>query len=104
MAFPVRSIEENAPFAGRSEMWTFDAVVMAERPVLFQTVAPNALSVHSAVSRFLDVRDNGAEETVRVAVAISLSTTPHLSLLARTSQIVGITEPAQRFATFALAA
>lgn len=103
-AFPGQKVEENAPFGGRSETWTFDAIVMMDRPALFQTVAPNSISVHAAVSRFLDIRDNGADETIRVSVPTKMRQTPHLSLLARTSQIVGIDEPTSRFSAFAAAA
>lgn len=102
--FPKESIEENAQFAGRSETWKFDAVVQMEKPILFQTVTPNSLSVHSAVARFLDVKDNGSEATVRVSVPLNVQATPHIQLLSRTSRIIGIAEPKTRFAEIQLAA
>lgn len=102
--FPKESVVENGSFSGRSETWKFDAVVQLENTILFQTVSPNSLSVHSAVARFLDVKDNGNEDTVRVSVPFNVQATPHIQLLSRTSRIIGITEPKDRFAETRIAA
>jgi hypothetical protein len=102
--FPRDRIIENAEFAGRSETWKFDALVQAERPMLFHTVAPNPISAQSAVARFLDVKDSGGEETVRVSVATSLTETPHLQLLSRTSRVIQIDAPKVQFEQLQVAA
>lgn len=104
VAFPGYQVQEDASFTGRSETWKFDAIIMMDKPALFQTVSPTANSVHAAVSRFLDVRDSDANATIRVSVPTAIKATPHIALLARTSQIVGIDQPASRFAAFLEAA
>lgn len=104
LAFPNRKVEHNGSYRGSTDNWTFDAIVIDEKPVLFQTVAPNPLSVHSAVTRFLDVKDGGPDETVRVSVVLDLHATPHSAVLARTSKLVEISAEASSFAKLATAA
>lgn len=95
--FPRDRVFENVEFSGRSEIWKFDALVQMDRPLLFHTVAPSSISVQSAVARFLDVKDNGGNETVRVSVATSLHQTPHLQLLTRISRVVEIDAPRAQY-------
>lgn len=100
-AYPKEKIGENVVFDGHSDTWTFDAIVEADRPILFQTVSSHANSANSAIVRFLDVRSLGAERTTRIAVPTTEQAVPHESVLATTSRIVRITQPIDVFARLA---
>lgn len=79
---------EPAKFKGSTEQWDFDASVrVGSNVVLFEVVTPNANSVNSAVSKFLDVRDLGEHVAPkRVAVLTDRGRTPRLLLLGRTAR------------------
>lgn len=91
---------EPVTFKGAStEVYDFDAAVKAQgRITLFQVVTPNANSVNSAVTKFLDVKDLG--ETVapnRVSVLTNMDRTPRLLLLSRNSGILPADAPDERY-------
>jgi hypothetical protein len=77
-------------FKGASENWDFDAAVKTRGNLaLFQVVTPNANSVNSAVTKFLDVMDLGEKiAPKRVAVVTNRDKTPRLLVLGRTSRIL----------------
>lgn len=100
-AYPQMRVNENGKFAGHSDLWTFDAVVHASRPILFQTVTAHANSANSAIVRFLDVRTLGPENTVRIAVPTTERPIPHESVLATTSRIIRLSQPIDTFARLA---
>lgn len=81
---------EPVHFRGASEEWDFDAAVKtADRYALFQVVTPNANSVNSAVTKFLDVMDLGdGHAPQRVAVVTIRDKTPRLLVLGRTARIL----------------
>ena len=72
-----------------AENWEFDAAVSVEGHLaLFQVVTPNANSVNSAVTKFLDVGDLGEGAPKRVSVVTNKDRTPRLLVLGRTSRIL----------------
>lgn len=74
---------------GAAEEWEFDAGIQtSEKFALFEVVTPNANSVNSAVTKFLDVRDLGEKAPARVAVLTNLRNTPRLPVLGRTARII----------------
>ncbi|UQR61758.1 hypothetical protein LRP30_33910 [Bradyrhizobium sp. C-145] len=74
-----------------SESYDFDAAVKAQGHLtLFQVVTPNANSVNSAVTKFLDVRDLGDTAPHRVSVVTNKDRTPRLLVLGRTSRILPV--------------
>jgi hypothetical protein len=79
---------EPIKFKGSTESWDFDASVRIGSSVaLFEVVTPNANSVNSAVTKFLDVRDLGEQiAPKRVAVLTNRDKTPRLLLLGRTAR------------------
>jgi len=81
---------EPVSFKGASESWDFDAAVKVQGTfALFQVVTPNANSVNSAVTKFLDVLDLGEKlAPKRVAVVTNKDRTPRLLVLGRTSRIL----------------
>jgi hypothetical protein len=81
---------EPVNFKGASESWDFDAAVRTQGTLaLFQVVTPNANSVNSAVTKFLDVLDLGEKlAPKRVAVLTNKDRTPRLLVLGRTSRIL----------------
>ena len=88
----------NKPVRGSSDEWKFDAVVQVrDRLTLFEIVAPHPNAVSSAVTKFLDVLDLGEHAPRRFAVVTDLKDTPHLPVLARTAQVVGINDPDEAF-------
>jgi hypothetical protein len=96
--YPKDSIHLGQRFSGHSDSWEFDAVVITpQRPALFQIVTPYPAAVNAAVVKFLDVKDAGADKTIRVAVPTSVEKTPHIQLLARTARIVAMDAPASSF-------
>lgn len=92
-------LREPVTFKGASENWDFDAAIKARGSlVLFQVVTPNANSVNSAVTKFLDVLDLG--ETLapkRVAVVTNKDRTPRLPVLGRTSRILPADAPDEQY-------
>lgn len=91
---------EPVSFKGASsETYDFDAAVKAQGHLtLFQVVTPNANSVNSAVTKFLDVRDLG-EKTApnRVSVLTNKDRTPRLLVLGRTSRILPADAPDEQY-------
>lgn len=84
-------VREPVSFKGASsESYDFDAAIKVQGSfTLFQVVTPNANSVNSAVTKFLDIRDLG--EVVapnRVSVVTNKDHTPRLLVLGRTSRIL----------------
>jgi hypothetical protein len=80
---------EPVAYKGASESWDFDAAVKVNDHLgLFQIVTPNANSVNSAVTKFLDVRDLGEAAPSRVSVVTNKDRTPRLLVLGRTSRIL----------------
>jgi hypothetical protein len=76
---------------GAAEEWEFDAAVETqEKFTIFEMVTPNANSVNSAVTKFLDVRDLGDAAPARVAVLTNLRSTPRLPVLGRTARIISV--------------
>lgn len=76
---------------GAAEEWEFDAGIQTQEKVtLFEMVTPNANSVNSAVTKFLDVRDLGDAAPSRVAVLTNLQNTPRLPVLDRTARILRV--------------
>jgi hypothetical protein len=95
--FPLGSVFRNERFTGHSDSWEFDAVVQMERPALFQVVTPYPAAVNAAVAKFLDVKDSGADRTIRVAVPTDQEKTPHINLLGRTARIIALDSPRDAF-------
>lgn len=82
---------EPVSFKGAStEAYDFDAAVKVQGSyALFLVVTPNANSVNSAVTKFLDVRDLGEKAAPnRIAVVTNRDKTPRLLVLGRTSRIL----------------
>jgi hypothetical protein len=81
--FRTRTVVRELPFRGKRETWYFDAAVQFEgKTALFELVSPYATSVHSAVTKFVDVKDLGNIAPQRIAVLTNKDRTPHLSVLA----------------------
>lgn len=92
--YNTRSVEKRKRVRGSTDVWEFDAVVEhGGKLSLFEVVPPHPISVSSAVTKFLDVRDLGETAPNRVAVLVRKAETPHLSLLARTARVVSATDP-----------
>jgi hypothetical protein len=89
-AYGAKSISRNpVKIKGAAEEWEFDAAIQTEgKFALFEMVTPNANSVNSAVTKFLDVRDLGEAAPSRVAVLTDLKSTPRLPVLGRTARIL----------------
>lgn len=101
-AFPGSKIVRGAEVNGASDRWEFDASLQRnDHQVLFEIVSPTGGSVNAAVTKFLDVRDLGADVFGRVAVTVDREKTPHLALLARNARIVGLRSPASEYAAAA---
>ena len=84
-----KSAQKHAKIRGSTEDWEFDAAIHAGSHVtLFEVVSPNANSVNSAVTKFLDVRDLGEGAPKRIAVVTNLNATPRLQVLGRTARIL----------------
>jgi hypothetical protein len=89
-----KSISRNKPVRGSSDEWKFDAVVSIGSTVaLFELVSPHVNAVSSAVTKFLDIRDLGEAAPSRIAVLTKRKETPHLPVLARTAQVIGVDDP-----------
>jgi hypothetical protein len=86
---------EPVPFKGSTETWEFDAVVrIGGKASLFEIVTPNANSVNSAVTKFLDVSDLGEGiAPKRVAVLTKKENTPRLLVLGRTARLLSADSP-----------
>lgn len=96
--FPASIISRKESFRGHSDAWEFDAVVqLRERPALYQIVTPYPAAVNAAVAKFLDVKDMGADRTIRVAVPTEPRRTPHINLLGRTARIISLDAPTDAF-------
>lgn len=80
----------NSPrIRGASEEWEFDAIVKAsDKFAIYDIVNPNANSVNSAVTKFLDIRDLGPTAPTRIAVVVDEVHTPRLPVLGRTARIL----------------
>lgn len=81
---------EPVQFRGRTEKWDFDAAIRVQNTfALFEIVTPHANAVHSAVTKFLDVRDLGEKIAPRrVAVLTNKDRTPRLLVLGRTAKLL----------------
>jgi hypothetical protein len=89
-------------FKGASEQWEFDAAITGRPvPTLFELVMPNANSVNSAVSKFLDVKDLGDGLTHRVAVLTNPTKTPRLLLLGRNARTLPFESSDEEYLTAA---
>jgi hypothetical protein len=76
-------------FKGAAELWEFDAAIERRGTLaLFEVVTPNANSVNSAVTKFLDVQDLGESAPRRIAVLTKLDSTPRLPVLGRTARLL----------------
>lgn len=83
---------------GAAEEWEFDAAIRTEEKfTVFEMVTPNANSVNSAVTKFLDVRDLGDAAPSRVAVLTNVANTPRLPVLGRTAKIIQIDAPDEAY-------
>jgi hypothetical protein len=82
-----------------SESYDFDAAVKTKGHLtLFQVVTPNANSVNSAVTKFLDVKDLGEDVAPhRVAVLTNMNRTPRLRVLGRTSRMLPVDAPDEQY-------
>ncbi len=90
-AYGAKSVQRQpVQFKGSSERWDFDAgIQVAGKLALFEVVTPNANSVNSAVTKFLDVMDLGEEVAPkRISVMTNRDKTPRLLVLGRTSRIL----------------
>lgn len=97
-AFPGAYVVREALFTGASAEWRFDAIIdQTGVRAVYDLVSPHATSVHSAVSKFLDIRDLGEVAPSRVAVTLSRNDTPHLPLLGRTAKIIDISSRIETF-------
>jgi hypothetical protein len=99
-AYGVRAVQrEPVQFKGSSERWDFDAgIQVAGKLALFEVVTPNANSVNSAVTKFLDVMDLGEEVAPkRISVVTNRDRTPRLLVLGRTSRILPADSPAEQY-------
>lgn len=99
-AYGVKAVSrEPVSFKGASENWDFDAAIKVQGTfALFQVVTPNANSVNSAVTKFLDVLDLGEKlAPKRVAVVTNKDRTPRLLVLARTSRILPADAPDEQY-------
>lgn len=97
-AFPGAYVAREASFRGASADWKFDAIIEIENHrAIYDVVLPHPNSVHTAVSKFLDVRDLGDKAPSRIAVALDVNSTPHLPLLGRTAKIIELTSRAEVF-------
>lgn len=99
-AYGVRAIKrEPIQFKGSSEQWDFDAgIQIGGKLVLFEVVTPNANSVNSAVTKFLDVMDLGERSAPnRVSVLTNRDKTPRLLVLGRTSRILPADASAEQY-------
>lgn len=99
-AYGARTVQrEPVRFKGSTEEWDFDAAVKVQGSfALFEVVTPNANSVNSAVSKFVDVRDLGEKVAPkRVSVLTNKDKTPRLLLLGRTSRILPAESPAELY-------
>lgn len=91
--FPKGRVRREALIRGSSDDWRFDASVETDHGLtLFEFISPHANAVSSAVTKFLDVRDLGKLAPGRVAVLYKKSTTPYISVLARTATIIEHTD------------
>jgi len=65
---------------------------------LFEVVTPNANSVNSAVTKFLDVMDLGEDVAPkRISVMTNRDKTPRLLVLGRTSRILPADSPVEQW-------
>jgi hypothetical protein len=93
-------VREPVSFKGAStEIYDFDAAIKVQGSLtLFQVVTPNANSVNSAVTKFLDVKDLGEQAAPnRVSVVINKDRTPRLLVLGRTSRILPAESPDDQY-------
>jgi len=89
--YGLQRVDRKPKIMGASDQWDFDAAIAKDgRVAVFELVVPNANSVNSAVTKFLDVSDLGEGAPTRVAVLTSLEATPHLSVLNRTAKILAV--------------
>jgi hypothetical protein len=92
--YTARAVSRRRHIRGSSEEWEFDAAVEREGSMsLFEVVPPHSNAVNSAVTKFLDIRDLGEIAPNRIAVLVKKDATPHLTVLARTAQIVSADDP-----------
>jgi hypothetical protein len=99
-AYGMRAVQrEPIQFKGSSERWDFDAgIQVAGKLALFEVVTPNANSVNSAVTKFLDVMDLGEQIAPnRISVVTNRDRTPRLLVLGRTSRILPADSPAEQY-------
>ena len=85
--FTAKRVARKLPFKGKLDRWEFDAAVQLQGKMsLFEIVTPYANSVNSAVTKFVDIRDLGADAPNRVAILTNKDKTPHFAVLANTAQ------------------
>jgi hypothetical protein len=88
--YGVKASKKQLKIKGAAEEWEFDAAIHTKNKfAVFEMVTPNANSVNSAVTKFLDVQDLGESAPVRVAVLTNINATPRLPVLGRTARIIG---------------
>lgn len=93
-----KKIQHKAKVKGKSDLWEFDAAVQTNDHVaLFEVIGPHANAVNSAVTKFLDVQDIGADAPKRVAVLTRKNQTPHLPVLGRTATLLPIDAPNEAY-------
>lgn len=98
LAFADAQVQRQVEVRGASSVWQFDAAVPLDGNIaVFDVVVPHAMSVHAAVSKFLDLRDAGDSAPHRVAVLAKRSETPHIPLLGRTARMIDLASTADRF-------
>lgn len=85
--FTPRLVAREAAFKGKSENWNFDAAVQVGGHVsLFEVVTPNANSVNSTITKFVDVRALGKAAPNRIAIVTNKEKTPHFHVLTSTAK------------------
>lgn len=89
---PQRVARKPIKFKGSSENWEFDAGITVQGTLaLFEVVTPNANSVNSAVTKFLDVKDLGEKLAPnRIAILTDIKRTPRLPILGRTARLLSV--------------
>lgn len=85
--FGSRKVEKKFKAQGSTESWEFDAAVKLDSGLsLFEIVTPHHISVGSAVTKFLDIKELGRNAPHRIAILTNADKTPHIPVLARTAK------------------
>ncbi|MEC5383077.1 hypothetical protein VSX64_19805 [Aurantimonas sp. C2-6-R+9] len=103
--FPKLEVAREVTIRGASADWIFDASLISNgQRAVFDMVVPHNTAVHSAVSKFLDLRDMGISSPQRIAVLSDEKATPHVALLSRTAKIIPLRSGVAAFRSAAIQA